>query len=51
MIFGCWTILVWGEFGVKEREHFVWSWEDPTALEVRDRYGEAIVMLGRVDWR
>ena len=37
---GCWTILVWGEFGVKGRK-FCMELGGPAALEVRDRYGEA----------
>ena len=36
---GCWTILVWGEFGVKEK--ICMELERPVALEVRDRYGDA----------
>jgi hypothetical protein len=39
--------LVWGELGVKERK-FCIGLGGPAALEVRDRYGEPIVMLGRV---
>ena len=38
--FGCWTILVWGEFGVMERK-FCMALGGPAALEVRDRYDEA----------
>jgi hypothetical protein len=36
-----------GEFGVKERK-FCMELGGPAALEVRDRYGEPIVMLGGV---
>ena len=38
---------MWGEFGGKERK-FCMELGGPAALEVRDRYGEPIVTLGRV---